>query len=139
MTKKIWKLTQKAAQFIYSVCPDELTAAQLTKKAYVCFNSEQTCVDFTLATLNPGKTLECKATIRLWREECCVFVEDEEADQPWELTAEEIAQIGEDEDEDDEDDSADEHDGILNCVVIVKHGKDGDDETAEEKKGNGNE
>lgn len=134
MTKKIWKLTEKAAQFIYSVCPDELTAAQLAKKAYVCFNSEQSCVGFTLATLNPGKTLECKATIRLWREECCVFVEDEENDRPWELTAEEIAQIGED--EDDEDDSADEHDGILNCVVIVKHGNDGDDETAEEKKDN---
>lgn len=136
MSKKVWKLTEKAAQFINSVCPDEVTAAQLTKKAYVCFNSEQSCVDFTLATLNPGKTLECKATIRLWREECCVFVEDEEIDRPWELTAEEIAQIGEDEDEDDEDDSADEHDGILNCVVIVKHGKDGDDETAEEKKDN---
>lgn len=135
MSKKVWKLTEKAARFIYSVCPDEVTAAQLTKQAYVCFNSEQTCVDFTLATLNPGKTLECKATIRLWREECCVFVEDEEIDRPWELTAEEIAQIGEDEDEDDAD-SADERDGILNCVVIVKHGKDGDDETAEEKKDN---
>lgn len=102
MTKKVWKLTEKAAQFIYSVCPDEVTAAQLTKQAYVCFNSEQSCVDFTLATLNPGKTLECKATIRLWREECCVFVEDEEIDRPWELTAEEIAQIGEDEDDEDD-------------------------------------
>ena len=97
MTKKIWKLTEEAALFIYSVCPDEVTAAQLTKKAYVCFNSEQTCVDFTLATLNPGKTLECKATIRLWREECCVLDEDDEIARPWELTAEEIAQIGDDE------------------------------------------
>lgn len=126
MSKKVWKLTKKATQFIYSVCPDEVTAAQLTKKAYVCFNSEQTCVDFTLATLNPGKTLECKATIRLWREECCVFVEDEEIDRPWELTAEEIAQIGED--EDDEDDSGDEHDGILNCVVVIKDGQKDDEE-----------
>lgn len=129
MSKKVWKLTEKAAQFINSVCPNEVTAAQLTKKAYVCFNSEQSCVDFTLATLNPGETLECKATIRLWREECCVFVEDEEIDRPWELTAEEITQIGEDEDDEDDD-------GILNCVVIVKHGNDGDDETAEEKKDN---
>lgn len=96
MSKKVWKLTEEAARFIYSVCPDEVTAAQLTKKAYVCFNSEQTCVDFTLATLNPGKTLECKATIRLWREECCVLDEDDEIARPWELTAEEIAQIGED-------------------------------------------
>lgn len=134
MSKKVWKLTQKAAQFIYSVCPDEVTAAQLTKKAYVCFNSDQNSLDFEIASLNPGEILECKATLKLWREECCVFVEDEEADRPWELTAEEIAQIGDD--EDDEDDSADEHDGILNCVVIVKHGKDGDDETAEEKKDN---
>ncbi len=128
MSKKVWKLTEKAARFIYSVCPDEVTAAQLTKQAYVCFNSEQSCVDFTLATLNPGKTLECKATIRLWREECCVFVEDEEIDRPWELTAEEIAQIGEDEDEDDEDDSGDEHDGILNCVVVIKDGQKDDEE-----------
>lgn len=135
MSKKVWKLTKKATQFIYSVCPDEVTAAQLTKKAYVCFNSDQNSVDFKIASLNPGEILECKATLKLWREECCVFVEDEEIDRPWELTAEEIAQIGEDEDEDDAD-SADEHDGILNCVVIVKHGKDGDDETAEEKKDN---
>lgn len=135
MSKKVWKLTKKATQFIYSVCPDEVTAAQLTKKAYVCFNSDQNSVDFKIASLNPGEILECKATLKLWREECCVFVEDEEIDRPWELTAEEIAQIGEDE-EDDEDDSGDEHDGILNCVVIVKHGKDGDDETAEEKKDN---
>ena len=134
MSKKVWKLTQKAAQFIYSVCPDEVTAAQLTKKAYVCFNSDQNSVDFKIACLNPGEILGCEATLKLWREKCCVFVEDEEADRPWELTAEEIAQIGED--EDDEDDSADEHDGILNCVVIVKDGKDGDDETAEEKKDN---
>lgn len=126
MSKKVWKLTEEAARFIYSVCPDEVTAAQLAKKAYVCFNSEQSCVDFTLATLNPGKTLECKATIRLWREECCVFVEDEEIDRPWQLTAEEIAQIGED--EDDEDDSGDEHDGILNCVVVIKDGQKDDDE-----------
>lgn len=130
MTKKIWKLTEEAARFIYSVCPDEVTAAQLTKKAYVCFNSEQTCVDFTLATLNPGKTLECKATIRLWREECCVLDEDDEIDRPWELTAEEIDQIGED--EDDEDDSGDEHDGILNCVVVIKDGQ----KDSEEKKDN---
>lgn len=129
MSKKVWKLTKKATQFIYSVCPDEVTAAQLTKKAYVCFNSDQNSVDFKIASLNPGEILECKATLKLWREECCVFVEDEEIDRPWELTAEEIAQI--DEDEDDEDD-----DGILNCVVIVKHGNDGDDETAEEKKDN---
>lgn len=135
MSKKVWKLTKKATQFIYSVCPDEVTAAQLTKKAYVCFNSDQNSIDFKIASLNPGEILECKATLKLWREECCVFVEDEEIDRPWELTAEEIAQIGEDED-DDEDDSADEHDGILNCVVIVKHGNDGDDETAEEKKDN---
>lgn len=131
MSKKVWKLTKKATQFIYSVCPDEVTAAQLTKKAYVCFNSDQNSVDFKIASLNPGEILECKATLKLWREECCVFVEDEEIDRPWELTAEEIAQIGEDEDEDDDDD-----DGILNCVVIVKHGNDGDDETAEEKKDN---
>ena len=134
MTKKIWKLTQKAAQFIFSVCPDEVTAAQLTKKAFVCFNSDQNSVEFKIASLNPGEILECKATLKLWREECCVLDEDEEADRPWELTAEEIAQISED--EDDEDDSADERDGILNCVVIVKDGKDGDDETAEEKKDN---
>ena len=134
MSKKVWKLTEEAARFIYSVCPDEVTAAQLTKKAYVCFNSDQNSLDFEIASLNPGEILECKATLKLWREECCVFVEDEEIDRPWELTAEEIAQIGED--EDDEDDSADEHDSILNCVVIVKHGKDGDDETAEEKKDN---
>ena len=132
MSKKVWKLTKKATQFIYSVCPDEVTAAQLTKKAYVCFNSDQNSVDFKIASLNPGEILECKATLKLWREECCVFVEDEEIDRPWELTAEEIAQIGDD--EDDEDDSDDEHGGILNCVVIVKHG--GDDETAEEKKDN---
>lgn len=127
MSKKVWKLTEKAARFIYSVCPDEVTAAQLTKKAYVCFNSEQTCVDFTLATLNPGKTLECKATIRLWREECCVLDEDDEIARPWELTAEEIAQIGED--EDDEDGSDDEHDGILNCVVVIKDGQKDSEET----------
>lgn len=129
MSKKVWKLTKKATQFIYSVCPDEVTAAQLTKKAYVCFNSDQNSVDFKIASLNPGEILECKATLKLWREECCVFVEDEEIDRPWELTAEEIAQIGEDEDDEDDD-------GILNCVVIVKHGNDGDDETAEEKKDN---
>lgn len=129
MSKKVWKLTKKATQFIYSVCPDEVTAAQLTKKAYVCFNSDQNSVDFKIASLNPGEILECEATLKLWREECCVFVEDEEIDRPWELTAEEIAQIGEDEDDEDDD-------GILNCVVIVKHGNDGDDETAEEKKDN---
>lgn len=129
MSKKVWKLTEKAAQFINSVCPDEVTAAQLAKKAYVCFNSDQNSVDFKIASLNPGEILECKATLKLWREECCVFVEDEEIDRPWQLTAEEIAQIGEDEDDEDDD-------GILNCVVIVKHGKDGDDETAEEKKDN---
>lgn len=129
MSKKVWKLTKKATQFIYSVCPDEVTAAQLTKKAYVCFNSDQNSVDFKIASLNPGEILECKATLKLWREECCVFVEDEEIDRPWELTAEEIAQIGEDEDDEDDD-------GILNCVVIVKHGNDGDGETAEEKKDN---
>lgn len=133
MSKKVWKLTEEAARFIYSVCPDEVTAAQFKKKAYVCFNSDQKSVEFKIASLNPGEILECKATLKLWREECCVFVEDEEIDRPWELTAEEIAQIGED-DEDDEDDSADERDGILNCVVIVKHGND--DETAEEKKDN---
>lgn len=127
MSKKVWKLTEEAARFIYSVCPDEVTAAQLTKKAYVCFNSEQTCVDFTLATLNPGKTLECKATIRLWREECCVLDEDDEIARPWELTAEEIAEIGED--EDDEDDSTDERDGILNCVVVIKDGQKDSEET----------
>lgn len=134
MSKKVWKLTEEAARFIYSVCPDEVTAAQFTKKAYVCFNSDQNSVEFKIASLNPDEILECKATLKLWREECCVLDEDDEIARPWELTAEEIAQIGED--EDDEDDSADEHDGILNCVVIVKDGKDGDDETAEEKKDN---
>ena len=53
--------------------------------------------------------------------------EDEEIDRPWELTAEEIAKIGED--EDDEDDSADEHDGILNCVVVIKDGQKDSEET----------
>lgn len=134
MSKKVWKLTKKATQFIYSVCPDEVTAAQLTKKAYVCFNSDQNSVDFKIASLNPGEILECKATLKLWREECCVFVEDEEIDRPWELTAEEIAQIGDD--EDDEDDPGNEHDGILNCVVIVKHDEDSDDNAAEAKKDN---
>lgn len=127
MSKKVWKLTEEAARFIYSVCPDEVTAAQFTKKAYVCFNSDQKSVEFKIASLNPGEILECKATLKLWREECCVFVEDEEIDRPWELTAEEIAQIGED-DEDDEDDSADERDGILNCVVVIKDGQKDDDE-----------
>ena len=94
---KIWKLTEEAARFIYSVCPDELTAAQLTKKAYVCFNSDQNSLDFEIASLNPGEILECKATLKLWREECCVLDEDDEIARPWELTAEEIAQIGEDE------------------------------------------
>lgn len=134
MTKKVWKLTEKASRFIYSVCPDEITAARLAKKAYVCFNSDQRYIVLKIASLNPGEILECKATLHLCREECCVFVEDEEIDRPWELTAEEIAQIGED--EDDEDDPSDEHDGILNCVVIVKHEKDGDDESAEKKKDN---
>lgn len=131
MSKKVWKLTEAATRFIYSVCPDEVTAAQLTKKAYVCFNSEQTCVDFTLATLNPGKTLECKATLKLWREECCVLDEDDEIDRPWELTAEELAQLDDDEDEDDEDedDSGNEHDGILNCVVVIKDGQKDSEET----------
>lgn len=101
MSKKVWKLTEAAARFIYSVCPDEVTAAQLTKKAFVCFNSDQNSVEFKIASLNPGEILECKATLKLWREECCVFVEDEEADRPWELTAEEIAQIGEDEEKKD--------------------------------------
>lgn len=132
MSKKVWKLTEKAARFIYSVCPDEVTAAQFTKKAYVCFNSDQKSVEFKIASLNPGEILECRATLKLWREECCVLDEDDEIARPWELTAEELAQL--DDDEDDEDDPDDEHDGILNCVVIVKHGNDGDDETAEETK-----
>lgn len=127
MSKKVWKLTEEAARFIYSVCPDEVTAAQFTKKAYVCFNSDQKSVEFKIASLNPGEILECKATLKLWREECCVFVEDEEADRPWDLTAEEIDQIGED--EDDEDDSGDEHDGILNCVVVIKDGQKDSEET----------
>lgn len=134
MTKKNWKLTHKAIDFIISVCPTPEKALELIFKADTIFNADQDVASFEIASLNPGEILECKATLKLWREECCVFVEDEEIDRPWELTAEEIAQIGED--EDDEDDSADEHDGILNCVVIVKHGKDGDDETAEEKKDN---
>ena len=127
MSKKVWKLTEEAARFIFSVCPDEVTAAQLTKKAYVCFNSDQKSVEFKIASLNPGEILECKATLKLWREECCVFVEDEEIDRPWELTAEEIAEIGED--EDDEDDSCDEHDGILNCVIVIKDGQKDSEET----------
>ncbi len=137
MSKKVWKLTEAAARFIYSVCPDEVTAAQLTKKAFVCFNSDQNSVEFKIASLNPGEILECKATLKLWREECCVFVEDDEIDRPWELTAEELAQLDDDEDDvDDEDDSSDEHDGILNCVVIVKHDEDSDDNAAEAKKDN---
>lgn len=123
MTKKVWKLTEEAARFIYSVCPDEVTAAQLTKKAYVCFNSDQNSVDFKIACLNPGEILECKATLKLWREECCVLDEDDEIDRPWELTAEELAQLDDDEDDEDEDDSGNEHDGILNCVVVIKDGQ----------------
>lgn len=130
MSKKVWKLTEEAARFIYSVCPDEVTAAQFTKKAYVCFNSDQKSVEFKIASLNPGEILECKATLKLWREECCVFVEDEEIDRPWELTAEELAQLDDDEDDvDDEDDSSDEHDGILNCVVVIKDGQKDSEET----------
>ena len=129
MSKKVWKLTKKATQFIYSVCPDEVTAAQLTKKAYVCFNSDQNSVDFKIASLNPGEILECKATLKLWREECCVFVEDEEIDRPWELTAEELAKLEDDEDDEDEDGSGDEHDGILNCIVVIKDGQKDSEET----------
>lgn len=123
MTKKIWKLTEKAAQFINSVCPDEVTAAQLAKKAYVCFNSEQTCVDFTLAALNPGEILECKATIRLWRKECCVLDKDDEIDRPWELTAEEIAELDEDEDYDRDDNNADERKRVNVHVIYVGKSK----------------
>lgn len=123
MTKKVWKLTEEAARFIYSVCPDKVTAAQFTKKAYVCFNSDQKSVEFKIASLNPDEILECKATLKLWREECCVLDEDDEIDRPWELTAEELAQLDEDDDEDDEDAPDDEHDGILNCVVVIKDGQ----------------
>lgn len=134
MTKKVWKLTEKAARFIYSVCPDEVTAAQLTKKAFVCFNSDQNSVEFKIASLNPGEILECKATLKLWREECCVFVEDDEIDRPWELTAEELAQLDDDEDDvDDEDDPGNEHDGILNCVVVIKDGQKDSEETKDNK------
>lgn len=127
MSNKVWKLTEKAARFIYSVCPDEVTAAQLTKKAYVCFNCGLRAVEFTIDSLNPGDILECKATIKLWRDECCVLDEDDEIDRPWELTAEELAKL--DDDEDDEDGSGDEHDGILNCVVVIKDGQKDSEET----------
>lgn len=127
MSKKVWKLTEEAARFIYSVCPDEVTAAQFTKKAYVCFNSDQKSVEFKIASLNPDEILECKATLKLWREECCVLDEDDEIDRPWELTAEELAQLYDD--EDDEDGSDDEHDGILNCVVVIKDGQKDSEET----------
>ena len=129
MSKKVWKLTEKAARFIYSVCPDEVTAAQFTKKAYVCFNSDQKSVEFKIASLNPDEILECKATLKLWREECCVLDEDDEIDRPWELTAEELAQLDDDEDDEDEDDSGNEHDGILNCVVVIKDGQKDSEET----------
>ena len=127
MSKKVWKLTEEAARFIFSVCPDEVTAAQLTKKAYVCFNSDQKSVEFKIASLNPDEILECKATLKLWREECCVRDEDDEIDRTWELTAEELAKL--DDDEDDEDGSGDEQDGILNCVIVIKDGQKDSEET----------
>ena len=53
--------------------------------------------------------------------------EDDEIARPWELTAEELAHL--DDDEDDEDAPGDEHDGILNCVVVIKDGQKDSEET----------
>lgn len=135
MTKKIWKIKPETIDFIVNVCPTKTKAFELIHKALVIFNCEQTSATLTIAKMS--EIFGASATITLWRSNAAELVEvSDRYKEPWELTAEEIGQIDEDEDEDDEDDSADEHDGILNCVVIVKHGSDDDDEAVEDKKDN---
>lgn len=109
MTKKNWKLTHKAIDFIISVCPTPEKALELIFKADTIFNADQNVASFEIASLNPGEILECKATLKLWRDECAELVEvDDDFKAAWEMARERLAVFVNDEDEDDDGEAAED-------------------------------
>lgn len=103
MTKKIWKLTPEAVDFIISVCPTPEKALELILKADTIFNADQDVASFEIASLNSGEILECKATLKLWRDECAELVEvDDDFKAAWEIAREKIVAFVNGEDDDDE-------------------------------------
>lgn len=137
MTKKIWKLTPETVDFVISVCPTPEKAFEILTKADTIFNADQDVATFTIASLNPDDILECKATLKLWRDKCAQLIEVDDFKAPWELSEEELKDLCEDdaETDDETDDSEDEGDCNVDDrnrvnvhVVFVGKGKASDSE-----------
>ena len=96
MTKKIWKLNPETVDFILSVCPTTEKGFEIVTKTDTIFNADQDVATFTIASLNPDDILECKATLKLWRDKCAQFIEVDDFKAPWELSKEELKDLCED-------------------------------------------
>ena len=140
MTKKIWKLTPETVDFVISVCPTPEKAFEILTKADTIFNADQDVASFTIDSLNPGKILECKATLKLWRDECAELIEVEDFKAPWELSKEEIQGLHENDAEandlegDEVDSNADDRKHVKVHVFFV--GKTKDKNASESEKAN---
>lgn len=145
MTKKIWKLNPETVDFVISVCPTPEKAFEILTKADTIFNADQDVATFTIASLNPDDILECKATLKLWRDKCAQLIEVDDFKAPWELSEEELKDLCEDDAEDEANDETDDSEDEGDCnvddrkrvnvhVVFVGKGKektDGDKKDSE--------
>lgn len=81
-------LTQQAKDFIKSMCADADRAESIIAKAETIFNAEQNDCSFNIGEMKDGYATNW-ASIFLTRIASCKYVKED-----WELTSDEIAEIG---------------------------------------------
>lgn len=119
MTKKIWKLTPEAIDFIVEVAPTAQKAIELLQKAHTVFNCDQRHATLVIAEID--RPLGPNATISLWRSESAELVEvPDDFEVPWDLMKKKLA-------------ATDETANRVNVHVVVV-GDDDEEEGAEEAK-----
>lgn len=87
MTKK-YVLTEKAKEYIRSVVKSPERAEEIIKKTEICFNNDQSTVNFSLGDFRVDGMCIGSSYLFLARVQSTIEVED------WQLTDEEIDSIG---------------------------------------------
>lgn len=118
MTKKIWKLTPEAINFIVEVAPTAQKAIELLQKAHTVFNCDQRHATLVIAEID--RPFGPNATLSLWRNESAELVEvPDDFEVSWDLMKKKLA-------------ATDETANRVNVHVVVV----GDDDAEEAKKAN---
>ena len=120
MTKKIWKITPEAIDFIVEVCPTTKKAIELICKAHMIFNCDQSQAQLTIKKTD--KPFGPEAKLFLWRSDSAELVDaPDNYEEPWYDVKKML-------------DALDDGEKKVNVHVVVVGDDDDDEDEAEEAK-----